>query len=249
VQKSGGDAARASGADHVATLPESSAPARDAGYVTVYAGGMKFQSSFAVCSFFACAVACGGTKPEAEAPAAPTPVTATTAPGDAGAPPAAPAPAAAAANPEPTTLVVDFVPKSGSKLAGKATLTESGTGVKIVLEIEGITPGDHGAHVHETPDCSAPDAKTAGSHYNPDKHDHGMPDAKQRHLGDLGNIVAGKDGKAKLEIVVPDANLKPNDPHSFLGRAIIVHEKKDDGGQPVGNAGGRIGCAAIVAKS
>jgi superoxide dismutase, Cu-Zn family len=144
---------------------------------------------------------------------------------------------------------VDITPKSGSKLAGKITLTESGTGVKIVLEIEGVTPGDHGAHVHETPDCSAPDAKTAGSHYNPDKHDHGLPDAKQRHLGDLGNIVAGKDGKGKLEIVIPDANLKPNDPHSFLGRAIIVHEKKDDGGQPVGNAGGRIGCAAIVEKS
>src|SRR5882672_1920313 len=162
---------------------------------------MTFQNSFVVCSLLACAAACGGTKPEAETPGAPAVVAPPTSPpaGDAGAPPSTAAPAAAAA-PEPKNLVVDFAPKSGSKLVGKATLTESGTGVKIVLELEGITPGDHGAHVHETPDCSAPDAKTAGSHYNPDKHDHGLPDAKVRHLGDLGNLVAGKDGKGKLEI-------------------------------------------------
>ena len=220
---------------------------------------MNVPRSFALCSTLALAVACGGNQPEAETPApASAPAAPAAATGDAGAaqpgaataPPAATTGAPAPPPPtEPKTLAVDFLAKSGSKLVGKATLTESGTGVKLVLEIEGISPGDHGAHVHETPDCSAPDAKSAGSHYNPDKHDHGLPDAKVRHLGDLGNLVADKSGKAKLEIVIPDANLRPNDPHSFLGRSIIVHEKKDDGGQPVGNAGGRIGCAAIVEKS
>jgi Cu-Zn family superoxide dismutase len=99
--------------------------------------------------------------------------------------------------------------------------------------------------VHETPDCSAPDAKSAGSHYNPDKHDHGLPAAASRHIGDLGNITADKDGKAKLEIILAGANLKADDPHSLLNRSLIIHEKKDDGGQPVGNAGGRIGCGVI----
>jgi hypothetical protein len=46
-------------------------------------------------------------------------------------------------------------------------------------------------------------------------------------------------------VVVPGANLTPGDPQSFLGRGIIVQEKVDDGGQPVGNAGGRIGCSEI----
>lgn len=149
----------------------------------------------------------------------------------------------------PKTLTVDFIPKSGSKLAGTATLIEEAPGVKIILQIEGVSPGDHGAHVHESADCSAPDAKSAGGHYNPDNHEHALPDGKPRHLGDMGNIVVGKDGKGKLEIVIPDANLKPGDPHSFIGKGIIVHEKKDDGGQPVGNAGGRIGCAPIVEKT
>ena len=54
-----------------------------------------------------------------------------------------------------------------------------------------------------------------------------------------------KDGNGKLELTIEGANLKADDPHSLLGRSIIIHEKKDDGGQPVGNAGGRIGCGVI----
>jgi Cu-Zn family superoxide dismutase len=114
-----------------------------------------------------------------------------------------------------------------------------------VLKVEGISPGDHGAHVHEKGDCSAPDGASAGGHFNPSGHQHGLPAVEQRHLGDLGNVTIGKDGKGTQDITVPGANLKPNDPNSYVGKAIIVHEKKDDGGQPTGNAGGRIGCGVI----
>jgi Cu-Zn family superoxide dismutase len=139
-------------------------------------------------------------------------------------------------------------PKSKSKLSGKAVLTETDGGVHIVLNLEGVEPGDHGAHVHEKGDCSAADAASAGGHFNPQSHDHGLPTAEKRHLGDLGNITIGKDGKGTLDFKVAGANLKDSDPASFVGRAIIVHAKKDDGGQPVGNAGGRIGCGVIKAK-
>ena len=115
----------------------------------------------------------------------------------------------------------------------------------MVLSVDGVSPGDHGAHVHETGDCSAPDAASAGGHFNPAASPHALPTGSPRHLGDLGNIVIAADGKGTLEIVAPGANLKEGDPNSFLGRAIIVHDKKDDGGQPVGNAGGRIGCVEI----
>jgi len=74
---------------------------------------------------------------------------------------------------------------------------------------------------------------------------HALPTGTPRHLGDLGNITISPDGKGTLDIVAPGANLKEGDPNSFLGRAIIVHEKQDDGAQPTGNAGGRIGCAEI----
>lgn len=135
--------------------------------------------------------------------------------------------------------------KSGSSLSGNATLTETADGVKVELTLEHVPPGEHGAHVHETGDCSAPDGSSAGGHFNPSSNPHALPTNDPRHLGDLGNIEIGADGSGKIEIVAPGANLKEGDPNSFLGKAIIVHEKMDDGGQPTGNAGGRIGCGEI----
>jgi superoxide dismutase, Cu-Zn family len=143
------------------------------------------------------------------------------------------------------SVQVTFESKSGSQLAGTGTLTETAEGVKVELELENVPPGEHGAHVHEKGDCSAPDGTSAGGHFNPESHPHALPESGPRHLGDLGNVTIGADGKGKVDIVVAGANLKEGDANSFLGKAIIVHEKLDDGGQPTGNAGGRIGCAVI----
>lgn len=164
---------------------------------------------------------------------------------DAPAAPEATGDAAAAAPPAAEPVTVTLEARSGSKLKGQATLTETATGVKVDMTVEGISPGPHGAHFHEKGDCSAPDAKSAGDHFNPGGHQHALPEKDQRHLGDMGNIDIGQDGKGTLSIEIPGANLKAGDPKSFRGRAIIVHEKKDDGGQPTGNAGGRIGCGVV----
>jgi superoxide dismutase, Cu-Zn family len=180
--------------------------------------------------------------PEASmpAPAEPPPATASEPAATAAAPSAD-----ASATPAPRKIEAPMEAKSGSKLSGKAMLTETEGGVHVVLTLEGVEPGEHGAHVHEKGDCSAADGASAGGHFNPQSKDHGLPGAEKRHLGDLGNITIGKDGKGTLDITAPGANLKATDAASFVGRAIIVHAKKDDGGQPTGNAGGRIGCAVI----
>lgn len=190
------------------------------------------------------AAACASQPAEPAAAPEATPPAAEPAPAPAPAP-EAPAPEAAAPAAAPRTIEVTLEPKSKSKLVGKATLTETEGGVRIVMNVEGIEPGEHGTHIHETGDCSSPDAKSAGGHFNPHTKDHGLPGADKRHLGDLGNITIGKDGKGSLDITAPGANLKPGDAASFVGRAIIVHAKKDDGGQPVGNAGDRVGCGVI----
>lgn len=178
----------------------------------------------------------------AAAPEAPPPPAE---PPSAAAPAAPAAPAEAAAAPAPRSIEVPIEAKSGSKLSGKATLTETEGGVHVLLTLEGVEAGEHGAHVHEKGDCSAADGASAGGHFNPQSKDHGLPGADKRHLGDLGNITIGKDGKGSLDITAPGANLKEGDPQSFVGRSIIVHAKKDDGGQPTGNAGGRVGCGVI----
>ena len=187
--------------------------------------------------------ACGGSSTPAAAPE-PPPADAVgdSAPGtEPHVTPEAAAPVASGAK----TVQVVFQAKSGSKLAGSGTLTETSEGVTVSLAVENVPPGEHGAHVHEKGDCSAPDGSSAGSHFNPAGHPHALPGGSPRHLGDLGNINIGSDGKGTIDILAPGANLKANDPSSFLGKAIIIHEKKDDGGQPSGNAGGRIGCAPI----
>lgn len=192
------------------------------------------------------AFGCGGSKeppqgpaPEYEIPTPPSPAPSMAPPEDTGSEPAASSEQAT------RSLEIALLPKSGSKLSGKASLAETPKGVRITIAVENVQPGDHGAHVHEIGDCSAPDATSAGSHFNPEKHPHALPQHPERHLGDLGNLQVGPDGTGKLELTVPGASLRAEDPKSFLGRAIIVHEKKDDGGQPVGNAGARIGCAVI----
>jgi Cu-Zn family superoxide dismutase len=144
------------------------------------------------------------------------------------------------------SLTTPIEARSGSTLTGSVTLTEAEGGVRVRLEVRGVSPGKHGAHVHETGDCSAADGKSAGGHFNPGGHPHALPHGAARHLGDLGNVEVDADGNGVVEILAAGASLKAEDPSSFLGRALIVHEKEDDGGQPTGNAGGRIGCAVLA---
>jgi superoxide dismutase, Cu-Zn family len=136
-----------------------------------------------------------------------------------------------------------LAPTQGNSVHGTVKFTETSGGVRVVAHLEGLTPGQHGFHVHEKGDCSAPDATSAGSHFNPAGAPHGAPDAAQRHVGDLGNITADAGGKAHYDRV--DKNLRFDGPNSILGRAVIVHAKADDGSQPVGNAGARVACGVI----
>jgi superoxide dismutase, Cu-Zn family len=199
--------------------------------------------------------ACGGAPapssaapPEAAQPEAAQPSPAELPPGAAAEPAAPAAEAKTGGGAAPVTLEVPIEARSNSKLKGTATFTEVDGGVKVVVQVSGAPAGRIATHIHEIGDCSAPDAKSAGEHFNPEKHPHGLPDGAPRHLGDLGNIEVNANGTGTHEITVKGANLKPNDPHSYIGRAIIVHAKQDDGSQPAGNAGGRIGCGVISAQ-
>jgi Cu-Zn family superoxide dismutase len=148
-----------------------------------------------------------------------------------------------------TKAVANLSPASGSKVAGSVTFTKADGGLKVSGKITGLSPGKHGFHVHEIGDCSAPDATSAGGHFNPSSEPHASPKDAQRHTGDLGNIEAGADGTASLDFV--DNKMALDGPNSILGRGLIVHANEDDlKTQPTGNAGGRQACAVIgVAKA
>lgn len=136
----------------------------------------------------------------------------------------------------------------GNNVSGTVEFYQVESKVKIFALVSGLTPNQkHAIHIHEFGDCTSPDGKSAGGHYNPEGHDHGLPDAGHRHAGDLGNLQADANGNAKQVIWVDNvsvAGLK----NPILGRSIIVHAKTDDGGQPTGNAGPRIACGVIGVK-
>lgn len=151
-------------------------------------------------------------------------------------------------------------PRSGELAGGVVTITETkipnddGTmsaQISIAYEISGLKPGkSHGFHIHEKGDCSAKNAASAQNHFNPGETEHGALDAENSHAGDLGNIVADKDGNA-LGVIekVTKITLNPESPNSVLGRAFIVHKAADDlTTQPTGNSGARIACGVIKNK-
>jgi Cu-Zn family superoxide dismutase len=145
----------------------------------------------------------------------------------------------------PLKAIAVLHPTAGSKVGGTVTFTEVADGVQVQAEITGLTPGNHGFHVHEFGDCSAPDASSAGGHFNPTNKPHAGPDALERHVGDMGNVEADASGKAKLDYVDHQISLT-NDPQSVIGRSVVVHMKQDDlKSQPSGDSGARIACGVI----
>jgi Cu-Zn family superoxide dismutase len=142
---------------------------------------------------------------------------------------------------------------NGMSIDGDAELTESQTGVKIVLEVENAPSGQKGVHLHELGDCSDIKGKSMGAHFAPGGEKHALPSERahgERHLGDLGNIQIDEKGNGRLEITVSGATLKDGDRLSLLGRAIVLHESRDLGAskQPSGASGDPMACGVIRAS-
>jgi Cu-Zn family superoxide dismutase len=153
----------------------------------------------------------------------------------------------ALAAPAPVTKAVAVMnPLGSSGVSGTVTFTKTDGGVRIQAQLKGLKPGDHGFHIHEFGDCSAPDGTSAGGHFNPAGAPHAGPHDASRHAGDMGNVAAGADGTATIDYV--DSQASFDGATDILGRGVIVHEKADDlKTQPTGNAGGRVACGVIGA--
>jgi Cu-Zn family superoxide dismutase len=156
------------------------------------------------------------------------------------------APAGKTAAGGPAKAVVKLAPTANQTARGEVTFTAEAGGVHVVGSFSGLVYGDHGFHVHEKGDCSAPDGASAGGHFNPGGKPHAARDAAARHAGDLGNLKADPYGLGRVDFV--DAGLSLSGPESIIGKAVIIHEKADDfSTQPSGNAGARQACGVIEA--
>lgn len=135
--------------------------------------------------------------------------------------------------------------RSASTATGTATFSEKTDGVEIVVEVSNVTPGQHGLHLHETGDCSAPDATSAGLHFNPTGVAHDGTGPGPHHAGDLGNITVGSDGRGRLTLTTKDLTVAAGT-LSVVGKAIVLHALQDDlVSQPTGASGARIACGVV----
>ncbi|MCO5095430.1 MAG: superoxide dismutase family protein [Xanthomonadaceae bacterium] len=187
----------------------------------------------------ALAIACAAAacSQPAEPPPPPAPVQ----------PPPPPAPPAPPAPPPAASASAELAPTEGNAAAGTLTLTAEADGVRITGSLAGVAPGGtHGFHVHETGDCSAPDASSAGPHFNPGNHPHGHPGQGEHHAGDMPNLVADDAGVLAVDVVVSGVTLGDGAETDVLGRALVLHAKADDyATQPSGDSGARIACGVI----
>ncbi|MQP76385.1 superoxide dismutase family protein [Stenotrophomonas sp. MYb238] len=162
------------------------------------------------------------------------------------------APAAAPAAPpamDAAVAMADLQPTKDSTVKGSIRFTVVDGRLHASGDISGLKPGsEHGFHIHEKGDCSAPDGTSAGGHFNPGDAKHGSIDAAAHHGGDMPNIVADAQGNAHVDgPVSSNVNAGKGDAFDIIGRGLIVHADPDDyHSQPTGNAGARLACAVIA---
>ena len=152
---------------------------------------------------------------------------------------------------EAITVQITAVDASGvNAVLGAVVVTESKYGLVFTPTLEGLSPGLHGFHVHENPNCGAGEkdgvpaaAMGAGGHYDPESSKkHGTPWG-DGHLGDLPPIYVDALGQAQHAVLAP--RLKMRD---LIGRSLMLHAGADnyaDLPQVLGGGGARVACGVI----
>jgi len=135
---------------------------------------------------------------------------------------------------------------------GTVRFKDSPDGVLITPNLTGLTPGEHGFHVHENHSCDTSidsDGNTvlgggAGSHYDPHKTGRHLGPEGDGHLGALPVLIVGDGGQAVIPLIAPRLSVS-----DIIDRSLIIHANGDnfsDDPAPLGGGGPRVACGLIT---
>ena len=131
---------------------------------------------------------------------------------------------------------------------GYVALSETRRGVMVQADVQGLAPGKHAFHFHETGSCQTPGFTSAGGHFAPDGAAHGYLTAGGEHAGDMPNQIVSGNGEMLVSLHNDDVRLRrgPTPLIDADGSALVIHAGIDDyESQPSGAAGQRVACAEI----
>lgn len=147
------------------------------------------------------------------------------------------------APPDVVVATANLLDSNGAAI-GTVRMFSEPTGIMLRINASGIPAGQHGVHLHSVGKCEAPKFTSAGPHWNPTEKKHGHRNPAGYHMGDLGNLGVGADGKLVVALLVPEATL--DGIRDADGTALVLHAKADDEvTDPSGNSGDRIACAVL----
>lgn len=142
------------------------------------------------------------------------------------------------------------VKDAAGKSLGNIVITDTTGGALIQVKLSGLTPGQHGFHIHETGKCEG-DFSSAGGILNPLGAKHGFTNEEGPMAGDLPNLIVPASGEIEVEFITPLISLSANADEGVFdadGTAVVIFEKGDNYmSDPEGDAGARIACG-IFAK-
>ena len=146
-----------------------------------------------------------------------------------------------------TEATADLRDTNGSPM-GEARLMRIGDTLELAVTARGLTPGEHGFHLHTTGRCELPDFTSAGGHLNPTNEGHGLLDDDGSHLGDLPNLEVRANGTASVQVPIRGPRSTVMDQiFDSDGTAIVIHANADDGRtDPSGDAGPRVACGVLT---
>lgn len=143
-----------------------------------------------------------------------------------------------------------FIDTSGAETGEVAFTGTPQGGVLVRISLSGLSEGWHGIHLHQAGDCGdgADGFKASGGHIGHGDREHGLLNPNGPEAADMPNIYAGANGVAVAEILNTAPSLESGGPLADAdGFAVVVHASPDDHvTQPIGGAGARVACAAVL---